>query len=499
MFQGITERRGTTMYKTISTSSRNTAASDISPVDSERTSIPTSFKSHSGLNELLEDPGFHRDPGEVAASRKHGVIVGLGDPGELTLEVLRHVGARLVRNLHRMEVKKANFDLRAMPENGLDRESKGRAIGEGMGIANWRMDLFDGTASRKKPAAGKLVLGSGSGDFTDGLKRGLLLAEGVNYARALAATPPNICTPAHIASAARSMARGRDELHCSVITYQKARQLGLGGLENVGKGSANKPCMIMLDWKPGRPRSKERLVLVGKTITFDTGGYSMKSGAGMKGMKYDKNGGMAVLGAMKSISEARLPVRVAALLPAAENMVSSSAYRPDDIIEMYNGITVEVTNTDAEGRLVLADALSYACRKLKPTAIVDVATLTGGVVVALGPFCAGYWCEDEGLRHRLQEASNRSGERIWRLPLWQEHREFMHSRHADLLNSNPKRAAHPIQGAAFLSHFVDDGIPWAHLDIAGTSTVDSGNDLYEPGPTGWGVRTLFDLAEGYLD
>ncbi len=239
--------------------------------------------------------------------------------------------------------------------------------------------------------------------------------------------------------------------------------------------------------------------MVGKTITFDTGGYTMKSGSGMKGMKYDKNGGMAVLGAMKSIAEARLPVRVTALLPAAENMVSSSAYRPDDIIEMYNGITVEVTNTDAEGRLVLADALAYACDKLKPTAIVDVATLTGGVVVALGPFCAGYWCEDRGLRKRLEEASDRSGERIWRLPLWQAHRDFMRSNHADLLNSNPKRAAHPIQGAAFLSHFVEDGVPWAHLDIAGTSTVDSGNELQEAGPTGWGVRTLFELAEGFLE
>ncbi|MED6306642.1 MAG: leucyl aminopeptidase family protein [Planctomycetota bacterium] len=487
------------MYKTISASNRTTNALRLVLVDSERRALPNSLRDHPGLTELLHRPGFRGEPGEVAAGSDGGMVVGVGPREDLGPEVLRKVGAALVRALHRMDVKKVEFDLRAMPRIPLGGEAIGRALGEGIGIANWRMDLFDGAASRQPPASGRLVLGCDSSDFHEGLKLGLLLADAVNFTRRMAATPPNVCTPAHVASTARTLARNREELHCSVITYQKARQLGMGGLENVGKGSANKPCMIMLDWKPAKPRSKERLVMVGKTITFDTGGYTMKSGSGMKGMKYDKNGGMAVLGAMKSIAEARLPVRVTALLPAAENMVSSSAYRPDDIIEMYNGITVEVTNTDAEGRLVLADALAYACDKLTPTAIVDVATLTGGVVVALGPFCAGYWCEDRGLRRRLEEAADRSGERIWRLPLWQAHRDFMRSNHADLLNSNPKRAAHPIQGAAFLSHFVEDGVPWAHLDIAGTSTVDSGNELQEAGPTGWGVRTLFELAEGFLD
>jgi leucyl aminopeptidase len=235
-------------------------------------------------------------------------------------------------------------------------------------------------------------------------------------------------------------------------------------------------------------------VLVGKTITYDTGGYSLKVNNGMVGMKYDKSGGTNVLGTMLAIARMKLPMKVTALLPAAENMVNGDSYRPDDIITMHNGMTVEVTNTDAEGRLVLADALSYACEKLEPTAIIDMATLTGGVVVALGHFSAGMFCEHDGLRKRVEEASDSTGERVWRLPLWNDHREYMRSPHADILNSNPARMAHPIQGAAFLSFFVEKQVPWCHIDIAGVANVESANDLFVKGPTGWGVRTLVELV-----
>jgi leucyl aminopeptidase len=202
-----------------------------------------------------------------------------------------------------------------------------------------------------------------------------------------------------------------------------------------------------------------------------------------------------VLGAMQAIAELDLPIEVHALLAAAENMVSGDSMRPDDIITMYNGVTVEITNTDAEGRLVLADALTYAEQDLGATAIVDVATLTGGVVVALGHFCAGWFCNDEALTRAFESASEESGERLWRLPLWKEHRDFMRGQHADLINSNPARSAHPIQGAAFLSHFVGEKTPWAHVDIAGVGNVDSANDLFVAGPTGWGVRLLADWVE----
>jgi len=332
--------------------------------------------------------------------------------------------------------------------------------------------------------------------FAQGMADGLTIAEGVNVARRLGATPPNVCNPAWMAREATALGR-RAGLRVRTIDFAQAQRLGMGGLVNVGKGSRTKPCLIVVEHRPrqvARACRNEHVVLVGKTITYDTGGYSLKVNNGMVGMKYDKSGGTNVLGAMLAIARMKLPIRVTALLPAAENMVNGESYRPDDIITMHNGVTVEVTNTDAEGRLVLADALSWACRELEPTAIVDMATLTGGVVVALGHFSAGMFCEHPSLRRRVEEASEATGERVWRLPLWNDHREYMRSPHADILNSNPARMAHPIQGAAFLSYFVDKDVPWCHLDIAGVASVEGANDQFVKGPTGWGVRTLVEMA-----
>lgn len=487
------------MYKSLAVSGTQASSSlHVLFIPEGSKKLPDGLQDREAFLSARKTPGFRGEAGELVVVSKKAVLVGVGGPKKINTERMRMIGARLTPKLHRMDARRVRFDLSALPKTADQPQALGRALAEGLCIANWRMDLFDGAATKHEAAKGRLTLSSEDAELTAGLRQGLVLGDSVNYARKLAATPPNICTPAYVANAARALARVHNGLSCNVVTYQQARRFGMGGLENVGKGSANKPCIVVLDWKPSRTQTKERLALVGKTITYDTGGYSMKSGAGMRGMKYDKNGGMAVIGAMKAIAESKLPMRVVALLPAAENMVSSDSYRPDDIIEMFNGITVEVTNTDAEGRLVLADALSYACRKLKPTAIVDMATLTGGIVVALGPFCSGYWCEDSGLRKRLETAAVSSDEKIWRMPLWQEHRNFMRSQHADILNSNPKRAAHPIQGAAFLSYFVEDSIPWAHIDIAGTSALDSGDAVFPSGPTGWGVRLLFDLAESYL-
>jgi leucyl aminopeptidase len=264
--------------------------------------------------------------------------------------------------------------------------------------------------------------------------------------------------------------------------------------------------MIRIESKPGvvRPpragqktgRAQKPVVLIGKAMTYDSGGLSLKINNGMLGMKRDKDGGCAVLGAMHAIATHIQPrVPVVAFLAAAENAISESAYRPDDIIRYRNNVTVEVTNTDAEGRLVLADALAYACEVEKPRYIVDLATLTGGVVIALGSTYAGLFCEDDGLRAKLQAASDASGERIWRLPLHQEYRDMMKSPVADILNSAPVRKAHPIAGAAFLSYFVDEKIPWAHIDIAGVHAVDSDSGPFVKGPTGWGARLLANLLE----
>jgi leucyl aminopeptidase len=272
----------------------------------------------------------------------------------------------------------------------------------------------------------------------------------------------------------------------------------MGGIVAVGQGSAEKALIAILEYKPKKVSAKARgktLALVGKTLTYDTGGYSLKVNNGMKGMKYDKCGGSAVFGAMHAIAQAKLPLHVVALFPAAENMVSSNAYRPDDIITMYNGTTVEVTNTDAEGRLVLADAISYGCEKYKPTMMVELSTLTGGVVTALGCWSAGFFCDDAVLRDSIEASADRTGERVWRLPLWKEHKDHMKSQHADIINSNPSRLAHPIQGAAFLDFFVDKTVPFAHIDIAGVANSETPSELCVAGPNGYGVRMLVDLAE----
>jgi leucyl aminopeptidase len=454
----------------------------------------------------ISTPGFKAEVGELAFGDDL-VLVGLGSVEKVDANSTRRAGAALVRRLDR-----AGIDaVRVLPRGDAKKrpiEQLARGFAEGMALANWRIQGYDGTAARSRTVHPRLRIAAEDASFASGLKTGLRLAEAVNLARMVATTPPNVCHPAWIAKQAKSLANSSG-LTCTVIDAKKAAELGMGGIVNVGKASEIPPCLVQLEWNPGsrskggskgkgksaKSRGGDHLVLVGKTITYDTGGYSLKISNGMKGMKYDMCGGAAVLGAMKAIADAKLPVRVTALLPAAENMISDEGYRPDDVITMYGGTTVEVTNTDAEGRLVLGDALAYACDKLKPTAIIDLATLTGGVVVALGHFSAGMFCEDDGLRGAIECAASGTGEKVWRLPVWDEHREFMRSSIADILNSNPKRSAHPIQGAAFLSYFVDKDVPWAHLDIAGVANVDE-HPVTGPGASGWGVRLLHDLVAG---
>ena len=461
--------------------------------------VPSALSSWN--KECKEVVSGHNFSGRRGETTRVGTVlfVGLGKKGSLDRNDLRDLGGSIVRALGNGSLCSACLDLHlTIPSGVAKKEDLGQFVAEGMTIANWRVDQFDGSATKRTKKLGGLSVTSESKEVVTGLQRGVIIGNAVNDARRVAATPPNICNPPWMAKEAKKIAK-QCGLKCKVITYAQAKELGLNGIVNVGMGSCEKPCMIILEHPPKlrkvSKKSGEHLCLVGKTITYDTGGYSLKISNGMKGMKYDKNGGMGVLGAMVAIANLNVQTKVTAILPCAENMVSSNAYRPDDIIKMFNGVTVEVTNTDAEGRLVLADGLAWACKKLKPTKIVDMATLTGGVVVALGSFCAGLWCNDSTLKKQIENASKETGERVWELPLWEDHRNYMRAKHADLHNSAPARGAHPIQGAAFLSFFVDEDIPWAHIDIAGVSSVERDRGLYCTGPTGWGVRLLTELAE----
>jgi len=424
------------------------------------------------------------------------LVAGLGAEEDFRSATLRAVAGAVGRRLAQTRDEKVGVSLAgAVKQGGVDERQAGRAFGEGVGLVAFRFDEFRGQGSedRKPP---KLALRADSDAFEKGLKMGLALAESTNISRRCSATPPNVATPAWMASQARAMARGVDSLSVRVVQGEALEKEKLVGLTTVGRASANPPCLIRIEYKPSGAASQKPAVLLGKTITYDTGGLSLKIQGGMRGMKGDKDGGCAVLGAMHAIATVIKPKRrVVGLLVAAENSVSDDAYRPDDIMTFRNGVSVEVTNTDAEGRLVLADGLCWAAEKEKAEFIVDIATLTGGVVTALGSTYAGMWCDDDTLRGRVEAAAERAGERVWRLPLHQEYRDLMRSSVADIVNSAPVRKAHPIQGAAFLSYFVDQ-TPWCHLDIAGVHNADSDfGPFVKEAPTGFGVRLLASLFE----
>lgn len=434
-------------------------------------------------------------PGEKSKGPSRVVVVGLGKREGFKAGSLRNIAASVGRRLAQTRDEHAAVELAGvLSGTKVDIAFAGRAFGEGLGLLAWNYDRFKGKGTPDAPKRTRLRVSSSEAAFEKGMQLGVRLGQSANVARDLSQTPPNVATPAYIAAIARKIAR-ETGMSCRVFEGRALETERLAGLINVGKASENKPCMIRLEYTPSRAKKGAKpIVLVGKTMTYDTGGLSLKINNGMVGMKRDKDGGCAVLGAMHAVASYIKPSRpVVALLVAAENSISDEAYRPDDVITFRNGVTVEVTNTDAEGRLVLADALCWACEKENPASIIDLATLTGGVVTALGSTFAGLWCDDDAFRARLERAMETSGERWWRLPHDAEYRDMMKSPIADIVNSNPNRKAHPIQGAAFLSYFVKPGIPWAHIDIAGVHAVEGDTGPFCKGPTGWGVRLLADL------
>jgi leucyl aminopeptidase len=430
------------------------------------------------------------------------LVVGLGKAKAFKTGDLRSAIAPAARRLATTKDAKVQINLAdalGSIDAKLDLRHAGRSAGEAFGLLSWDHLAFKGKGTDKKDRPAITVQAKG-GQFAKGFETGLALADAANLCRTLSETPPNIATPAFMAEQARKLGKHLG-LKVTVIEGKDLEKEKLVGLINVGKASENKPCMIRIEYRPDNAKKDAKpLVLIGKTMTYDTGGLSLKINNGMVGMKRDKDGGCAVLGAMHAIAATIKPkFPVVALLCAAENSISDEAYRPDDVLTYRNGVTVEITNTDAEGRLVLADGLCWACEKESPRAIVDLATLTGGVVVALGSTYCGMFCDDDKLRAAVNSAADSSGERVWQLPMHSEYRDLMKSPIADILNSNPNRKAHPIQGAAFLSYFVDgyteNKIPWCHLDIAGVHATESDSGPFVKGPTGWGVRLLADLVD----
>jgi len=368
----------------------------------------------------------------------------------------------------------------ALPSHPLAGGDEGGALLSGAGaLALYRFDRFLSRTSSQRLRG--VVLWPAPGerrDFARGVQRGSAIAAGVALARDLANTPPNEATPAWMAAQARRAAR-RWGAKVQVLGTSELRRRNMGGLLAVGSGSRNPPCMVRIELG----RGPKTIALVGKGVTFDTGGISIKPAAQMDEMKWDKCGAAAVLGILEAVWRLQLPVRLRAYLPFAENMPDGAAYRPGDIVRISNGKTVEILNTDAEGRMILADALSWATRE-KPDALLEYSTLTGACVVALGHTGAGLFTPADDLAAQLLNAAEASGERLWRLPLWEEFLEEMRGAHGDLKNSGGRWGG-ASTAAAFLSQFVGDLGHWAHLDVAGPAYVGEGRE--KRSATGYGV------------
>jgi leucyl aminopeptidase len=425
---------------------------------------------------------------------KKVVLTGLGKPEQLTSERLRQAAggmASYARNLRSGSL--------ATTLDGLSRAQLGpleaaQTLVEAAILALFRFDKYK-TEENDRNEITSLILIERNRERAKAVQRGAeigrVLAESANFARALVNHPGNEMTPTILAEQARQMA-GECGLTCQILERKDMEKLGMGLLLGVAQGSDQPPKFIVLEHRGGK-RNQGNIVCVGKGITFDSGGISIKPAEGMERMKYDMSGGAAVIGALRATALLKIPQNVIGLVPTTENLPSGKATKPGDVHRAMNGKTAEIINTDAEGRLILGDALAYAAR-YKPIACVDLATLTGSCVVALGHEAIGMMgsTSGEALMERLRRAGVRTGERVWQLPLWDEYLEHVKSDVADVKNVGMGRAAGTIAGAAFLAKFVD-GYPWVHLDIAGTAWADREQPYKPKGGTGVGVRLLTQM------
>ncbi|KAA2264047.1 leucyl aminopeptidase family protein [Solihabitans fulvus] len=437
--------------------------------------------------------------GEVAAvpgGRTSDWVLGLGDGAP---RAWRSGGAALVRAVDQ-RAKADQAEGRTVPKAiqlllpaDADAERVG-ALVLGAALGGYR---FKVTGEEPAPRVGTLRLvapaGADLATLTEAAKLALTSAAATALSRDLANTPSDVKDPEWLAGTAARLADRLAGLTATVRDERWLAEQGFGGVLAVGGGSVRPPRFLELSWKP-RGASGQHLVFVGKGITFDTGGISIKPADGMHLMRTDMSGGAAVIAALLAVAERKLPVRVTGLVPCAENHVSGTAYRPGDVVRHYGGTTTEVTNTDAEGRMVLADALAYAVRRLKPSVLVDVATLTGAMKVSLGLRTGGLFATEDELAERITAAGARVGEAWWRMPLLDAHAEDVRGDLADVRQCPPGPGG--ITAALFLREFTGD-LPWAHLDIAGPARSEKVYDEVVPGATGFAARTLVELVASY--
>jgi leucyl aminopeptidase len=431
--------------------------------------------------------------GKLGAKRV--LLLGLGKPAEFTIERLRQAAGKMSTTVRDLGVKSFSVDMGEWGEFEATEAAQAFAEGALMGI--YTFGKYQTTKKDVKELDSVTLLAADkdeAAEYKTGIERGRLVAEAVAFSRDLVSAPPNEVTPSEIGRRTQAFAKDLG-LTCKVLDEKEITKLKMGSFLGVAQGSIKDepPRFIIVEYMPLGAKEAP-LVFVGKGITFDSGGISIKPGEGMEKMKYDMAGSAAVLGAIRAIAALKLPVNVVALVPSTENMPSGDAIHPGDVLTSMSGKTIEVINTDAEGRLILADALTYA-ERYNPKAVVDIATLTGACVIALGGNAIGLMGNDDEFVQRVRQAGETANERAWPLPLWEEYHEQIKSDIADLKNTGG-RPAGTITAAAFLSKFAEK-YTWAHLDIAGTAWEDKGKAYVPKGATGIGVRLLLNLAQGY--
>jgi leucyl aminopeptidase len=444
------------------------------------------------LSEVLTAERFQGKPGQVTYAHAGGrlpagriVVVGLGKRADLTLETVRRAASAGLRRARELGARVVAIE--ALGER-LPADARAHAVTEGAILGAYTFDRYKREKTEKKVEELRVVETDARrrGEATEGTRTGEVFADATCFARDLINSPANDVHPSHLAKVAGQIAKAA-KLTLKVLDRAECEKLGMGAFLGVAAGSEQPPKFIHLSYVPAGKR-RRRVAVIGKGITFDSGGLDLKSAEGMLRMKDDMSGAAAVLGIMRALPALKPSVDVHGLIAATENMPSGSAVRPGDVLRAMNGTTIEVGNTDAEGRLTLADAICYAAEKVQADEVIDMATLTGACVVALGPLCSGLFSNDEPLAERLLAAAEHAGERVWRLPLIDEYREHLKSDVADLNNVGP-RGGGAITAGLFLKEFAGER-PWAHLDIAGPAFVEKDMPLGPKGATGAAVRTI---------
>jgi leucyl aminopeptidase len=424
--------------------------------------------------------------GVAGLAARRVLVVGLGKPEKTDAALVRKAAAAAARLLKGKGVKSVVFVL----DGAVATAANVSAAATGLVTGVWEPDIHK-TDKKDIKAIDSVVIAGAVSELGAALEHGLTIGEALNLSRDIAVEPPNLLTPMAMAERARAMAADAG-LGFEVLDRDRMAQLGMGALLGVAQGSAEPPAFIVMTYKPESAEAGgAHLALIGKGVTFDTGGISIKPAEGMEKMKYDMGGAAAVIGAMQAIARLKPSVAVTGIVPAVENMPDGKAQRPGDIVKSLSGKTIEILNTDAEGRLILADAITYA-KQLGCTHLVDAATLTGAIVVALGSTSSGVFTNDEALLAAWMSASKESGEKMWHMPMDDDYREMLKTVYADIQNIGGRWGG-ACSAAAFLKEFAED-TPWVHVDVAGTAWLDDAKPYLAKGPTGVPLVTFVNLA-----